>query len=247
MIAHTLSLFTLELAIAAGFAVLGSAIRGYAGFGANIILAPVFAFLFGPQEAVLILGVVGLISTIPLVASVAKDTAWGQITPMLLGIACITPLGVWALVSLDPSHTRRVIGGLVLAMGLIYLTGWRYQGPRGLKTRIAVGGLAGWLGGFAAIGGPVMVLYFMSGKSNVFTLRANNTISVASLAPFYLVVMWMSGIITPDGVWRALLLVPPYLAGQWVGVRLFHIVSETVFRKFSLFLLIAIGAVTLIL
>ena len=92
-----------------------------------------------------------------------------------------------------------------------------------------------------------MVLYFMSGKSNVFTLRANNTISVASLAPFYLVVMWMSGIITPDGVWRALLLVPPYLAGQWVGVRLFHIVSETVFRKFSLFLLIAIGAVTLIL
>ena len=79
----------------------------------------------------------------------------------------------------------------------------------------------------------------MSGKSNVFTLRANNTISVASLAPFYLVVMWMSGIITPDGVWRALLLVPPYLAGQWVGVRLFHIVSETVFRKFSLFLLIS--------
>ena len=108
---------------------MGSAIRGYAGFGANIILAPVFAFLFGPQEAVLILGVVGLISTIPLVASVAKDTAWGQITPMLLGIACITPLGVWALVSLDPSHTRRVIGGLVLAMGLIYLTGWKYQGP----------------------------------------------------------------------------------------------------------------------
>ena len=161
--------------------------------------------------------------------------------------ACITPLGVWALVSLDPSHTRRVIGGLVLAMGLIYLTGWKYQGPRGVKTRIAVGGLAGWLGGFAAIGGPVMVLYFMSGKSNVFTLRANNTIAVASLAPFYLVVMWMSGIITPDGVWRALLLVPPYLAGQWVGVRLFNIVSETVFRKFSLFLLIAIGAVTLIL
>lgn len=241
-----LSLLTFELGIAAGIAVLGSAIRGYAGFGANIILAPTFAFLFGPLEAVVILGVVGFLSTIPLVASVARDTAWSQIAPMLIGVAIITPLGVWCLVSMEPTYTRRAIGGLVLAMGLIYLTGWQYKGPRGVKTRITVGGLAGWLGGFAAIGGPVMVLYFMSSKSEIRVLRANNTISVALLAPFYLVVMWISEVITLDGVLKGLLLVPPYLVGQWMGVRLFHVVSEELFRKFSLVLLIAIGALVLV-
>ena len=246
MLADVLALLTPELAIAAGVAALGSAIRGYAGFGANIILTPAYAFLFGPLDAVVILGVVGLIASAPLVVSVAKDTAWGQIMPMLLGMAIVTPFGVWALVSLDPGYTRRVIGGIVLGMGLIYLIGWQYKGPRGVKTRTIVGGLAGWLGGFAAVGGPVMVLYFMSGKSEVRVLRANNTISVASLAPFYLAVMWISGVITPDGVWRGLLLIPPYLVGQWIGVRLFHIISETIFRKFSIFLLIAIGAAALI-
>ena len=43
-------------------------------------------------------------------------------------------------------------------MGLIYLTGWKYQGPRGVKPASLLAA-AGWLGGFAAIGGPVMVLY----------------------------------------------------------------------------------------
>ena len=91
-----------------------------------------------------------------------------------------------------------------------------------------------------------MVLYFMSSKSEIRVLRANNTISVALLAPFYLVVMWISEVITLDGVLKGLLLVPPYLVGQWMGVRLFHVVSEELFRKFSLVLLIAIGALVLV-
>lgn len=237
---------TPELAIAAAFTVLGSAIRGYSGFGANIVLAPVLALLFGPVEAVAIMGMVGLVATVPLTISVAKDTAWREIAPMLIGLLIVTPFGVLSLVSLDPGLTRRAIGALVLVMGLIYLTGWSYRGPRGIKTRAVVGGMAGWLGGFAAIGGPVMVLYFMAGKSEVKVLRANNAVAVASLAPFYLTVMAFSGVITLDAVYRAGLLLLPYLLGQWIGVRLFHIVSQTIFRKFSLFLLIVVGAVALI-
>ena len=131
-------------------------------------------------------------------------------------------------------------------MGLIYMTGWSYRGPRGVKTRVIVGGMAGWLAGFAAIGGPVMVLYFLAGKSDVKVLRANNTISVASMAPFYLAVMQVSGVITLEAVYRAAVLLLPYMFGQWIGVRLFHVVSQTVFRKFSLFLLIVVGAAALI-
>ena len=246
MISIVSGLLTPELAIAATFAVLAAAVRGYAGFGANIILAPVYALLFDPVDAVAMMGLVGLVATIPLTISVAKDTAWREIGPMLIGLLIVTPLGVLSLVSLDPALTRRVIGGLVLVMGLIYLSGWSYAGPRGIKTRAIVGGMAGWLAGFAAIGGPVMVLYFMAGKSGVKVLRANNTIAVASLAPFYLAVMQISGVITLDAVYRSALLILPYLFGQWIGVRLFHVVSQTVFRKFSLFLLLAVGAVALI-
>ena len=83
--AHILSLFTLELAIAAGFAVLGSAIRG---FGA-IILAPVFV-VWAPGSH---LGRGR--SDLHYSAGCLRCQRYGlgQITPMLLGIACITPPG----------------------------------------------------------------------------------------------------------------------------------------------------------
>lgn len=245
-ISDIIVLLTPELAVAGFATLLAAVIRGYSGFGANIVLAPIFTFMFGPVDAVAMMGMMGILATVPLTISVAKDTAWREIAPMLIGLLFITPLGVLTLITIDPNLTRRAIGAIVLVMGVIYMVGWQYSGPRGIKTRIAVGAIAGWLGGFVAIGGPVMVLYFLAAPDPPRVQRANNAVSVATIAPFALVVMHMNGAISLDAVYRSLIMLPLFLLGQWAGARLFHIIPEKIFRTFSLMLLVVVGAITLL-
>ena len=78
-------LLTPELGIAAIAAVLAAAIRGYSGFGADIIWAPVSVLVFGSVEAVTIMGITGFVAAIPICLIAARDTDWRELWPIFCG------------------------------------------------------------------------------------------------------------------------------------------------------------------
>ena len=122
------------------------------------------------------------------------------------------------------------------------MTGWRYEGTRGVAPKIIAGGVSGYLAGFAGIGGPICALYFISAPGTAQTHRANNIVSVSLLIPVPIVSLGLSGLIGLDTVIKAVILVAPYVFGQCLGSLFFGIMPQQAFRQIVLWLLAAIGA-----
>ncbi|MDP6428546.1 MAG: sulfite exporter TauE/SafE family protein [Rhodospirillales bacterium] len=236
-----LHLLDINLAIAGAVAVAAAVLRGFTGFGANLIWAPVLLFLWGPVEAVAIMGLTGLAAAAQACVPEIRRADWPEITPIVVASAICGPLGVVALVHLEPDLVRRAIGAFILIIALILASGWQYHGSRGLTPKLITGGVAGGLAGFAAIGGPICVLYFMAAPGPAEVQRANNMISVSVLVPMVLVSLAISGGIGIDTLIRSAILLAPYSLGVWLGARLFHAIPKALFRRAVLALLMIIG------
>ncbi len=235
------TIWTQDLLIASLFAVAGAAIRGLTGFGANLIWGPALVVLYGPAETVAIMGMTSILSAFPIFIPAVGQVNWKEIRTIIICAFIMAPVGVWTLLHLEPDLFRRVLGGFILLMAGILMTGWTYKGERGMRPQMVAGGLSGYLAGFAGIGGPICALYFMSAPGSATIQRANNTISVTLLIPVPLFSLAMTGQIRLETVVKAVLLIAPYIFGQWLGTLLFGVLPQQTFRRIVLVLLAAIG------
>ena len=244
------SYLTIEFSVAilAGFA--GAYVRGFTGFGANLIWAPALVTVIEPVQAVAIMGIVGLATTTQIAVPILKHVSWKEVFPIIISSWITAPLGIWVLYDLDAENVRKIIGVFILVISFILITGWRYQGKRtGAKGKIAqvtTGGIAGWLAGFGGIGGPIPVLYFMASADRPSTQRANNIIAVTALIPMVLAVLIYNGAVNDKTLVQSAILFIPYTLGTWFGTHSFKHAPPSIFRKAVLFVLIIIGTLALI-
>src|SRR5690349_24831323 len=102
MLSYIQSLFAeTGLWTAIGVTLVAGLMRGFAGFGSAMLMAPVFAILFGPAEMVVTIVAIELVVSLQLFPQVRRKADWKTLAPMS-GAACAAmPLGVWALASVD--------------------------------------------------------------------------------------------------------------------------------------------------
>ena len=233
-------------AIAAAVAVLAAIFRAFTGFGANVIWGPVLMLFYGPVDMVAIMAIAACATSPQLVLPAAKDADWRTIGIMFAAVFVAVPLGVVTLLHVDPHVVKRAFGIFILVCAVVLASGWVYRGTHSKWATAATGALAGWIGGFAGVGGPVLVIYFMAAPGEVRVQRANNTVSVSMVAPITLLALIWNGAIGTDAWIRALLLLAPVAFGQWIGGRLFRNASIRLFRRVSLGLMMAIGITSLV-
>ena len=163
--------------IAAGIiAAVAGVVRGITGFGGAMVMAPPLALLLGPKLAVPVILVLESVAAAPMLIQTRHLVHWKMIGAILLA-ACVTvPLGVLALVAIDPAITRRVIAVTVIVFAVILLRGWRYAGRPRLATSVGLGAVSGAMLGATSIGGPPVILYLLSGPDPIETTRANLTL-----------------------------------------------------------------------
>ena len=232
---------TSAMLIAAGIALAAGLMRGFAGVGSGMLMAPIFAVLFGPVETVGIIILMEIVVTGQLLPDVHRDIDWRVIAPMGLAAALLMPVGSWVLVSLDADLIARGIAAIVLVFALVLLAGWRYAGPKPLPATLGVGALSGVLMAATSLGNPPVMLYLLSSRDTARTNRANFTgyFAITLLA----LILWMlaTGLLVWDAVWRAALMLPLFMAAAWLGARLFRQSSEALYRRVALGLLICVG------
>jgi hypothetical protein len=102
MIPYILSLFAgVGLWTAIGVTLVAGLMRGFAGFGSAMLMAPIFAILFGAAEMVVTIVAIELIVSLQLFPQVRRHADWKTLTPMSIAACAAMPLGVWALASVD--------------------------------------------------------------------------------------------------------------------------------------------------
>lgn len=230
-------------ALVAGFT------TGFAGFGTGLVAAGLW---FHALPAAMVPPLVALASVaaqgIGLI-TVRKAFNWRRAAPYLAGGAMGVPLGVAALAAASPFLLRSAIGAFLIAYAAyqLLLRRTRGIGAWGGKTAdgaVGVGG--GFLGGFAGLSGPLPLIWLQ--------LRGGSTDSQrATYQPFNLVVltlasigMAISGQITSEVLWIALVCLPATLIGAWLGARIYVGVSAEVFQRVVLGLLLISGLILIV-
>lgn len=230
-----------DLFIALGVAAAAGLVRGFAGAGSGMLMAPIFAILFGPVQTVAIIILMEIVVTCQLLPGVRREIDWKVIAPMGGAAAFSMPAGLWLLVSVDPDLVVRAIALVVLAFSIFLMIGWRYDGEKRPWASVGVGALSGVLMASTSLGNPPVMVYLLSGRDEAVTNRANFTGYFGITLVALIGMMGAAGLIDRDAIVAAAILLPMFMGAAWVGSRLFRRSSETLYRRVTLGLLFCVG------
>jgi uncharacterized membrane protein YfcA len=239
-IIDTSMLLALLTAIAAGL------LRGFAGFGSGLMMAPIFALLFGPVQTVAVIILLDIAVTAQMLPAVRREIQWRLVLQMGFVAALFMPLGSWLLVTVDAAPMTRAIAVAVLVFAAILATGWRFHGEKRLPVTALVGALSGTMMAATSLGNPPVMLYMLAGRDSGATARANVTGYFAVTLAALVTIMLVSDLVTNRAATTALILLPAYMLAAWTGSRLFRASSEAMYRRVALVCLFVAGIVGLI-
>lgn len=207
---------------AAGIALAGGGFRGFAGFGSGLLMAPLLTIVFPPRVAIPVLLMLSLSASVRLVPEVRAEIHWRRV--LRVGIpACLTiPLGVWVLTGLDADVVRRVVNGAVLVLVAILATGVTYPGADRLRVLVPTGAISGVLTGVGGVGGPPVVLAFLSMEEPPSSTRADLIAFFAMAQVMAVTTFLLSGNLGWSQVWLYLAAAPVFLVAIHLGSRLFR-------------------------
>ncbi|MFP6747978.1 MAG: sulfite exporter TauE/SafE family protein [Alphaproteobacteria bacterium] len=214
--------------------------RGFAGFGSAILMAPVFAVLLGPVHMVPMVAAVELPMSVMLFLGCRRQVDWRFVGPLSAIAIATMPLGIWLLVSLDGAVITKAVSVIVLLFVAVLITGWRYKGPRPLSLTLGIGGVSGAMMATTSVGGPPVLLYMLAAEIPAATIRAN-IVAYYLFTGVVLVAMVIGA--SPSGgaaVVDAGVVAPVILLSSWIGSRLAGKAAENTYRWIAyLFLTVA--------
>lgn len=113
---QTLSLFQDAVAdprfpIAIGIAALSGLVRGFSGFGSALVYMPLIAAVYSPRLAAPTLLLIDTICSLPFALHAMPQCNWREVTPVTIGGVVTLPIGVLALLWIDPLSLRWVHRG----------------------------------------------------------------------------------------------------------------------------------------
>lgn len=230
-----------QIAVALAVVLLGALVKGLAGFGASMIWATGLAFVLPPREAVPLVLIFEVASSIHLLPGLWRQVDWRSLRVLLLATWAATPLGIAILASVPADPMRLALAAAVLIAAILIWRGFALKSVPGTAATLAVGASAGVLNGSMAIVGPPVILFYFSSPLGLSVGRA-------SLVAFFLgtdsvgtAMFAVQGLITGETLWRAAVLIPVLLLATAAGNRGFLKVSEARFRVVVLCLLIALS------
>ena len=242
-----ISVLTYEIYLALLIGLFGGLMHGFTGWGGAMVMMPLMSLLFGPIQALAIILVGSMLVCSQLFFKASKKANWREMAPLLVSVTLFIPIGNVVLFHLDPSVVIRVIGILIIGAGLLQLSGWSYKGPRGILPSATAGMACGIINGFAGVGGPPLVLYVLSKPDPADLQRANIVISVTIISFVIFISLVIGGGVDKVTVTQGIVIAPAQMVGAFLGAKLFQILPSEIFKKFSLIMLVILGALIILL
>ncbi len=226
--------------------ILSGVLFGFAGFGAGLIMSPLFAVIFSPTDAIAIVTMTSTTAVVLLWPQIRRRVQVREALPVAVCGAATIPFGTYVLLAVDADLMRRCIGGFVLLFAAVMLTGWTYRGPRGSVAGGLTGLLSGLVAGSSATSGPIYSLYLLSAPVEAAVTRAN-ILFVSTIFPISTIVsMAAQGAIERQTLIRFALITLPYALGIWAGARIFRTASDRLYRRAALWFVFAVGLAVLV-
>jgi uncharacterized protein len=216
--------FVLIVGLAAG------ALSGIIGTGSSIILLPILAFQFSPQQAVPIMAIAGLMSCAAKVMAWWREVNWRAFAAYALPGVPAAALGARTLLVL-PAHVVDIaIGAFFLAM----IPARRWLQSHGLRIRLwqlALAGAAiGFMTGIVLSTGPLSVPAFTSYGLMKGSFLSTEAASSLPLALAKIVTFRQLGALPFPTILQGVLIGSSVMAGSFAGKAIVQRMSVPTFQ-----------------
>ena len=220
--------------IAAGY------VRGFSGFGFSAIVVSSMALIMDPLVIIVMVMIFEICASVFQMKNSYPHLDKPQVGRLLAGAFVGMPIGVALLVKLDIDVIRIAISLLILALGLVLLSGWSLKRPPTALGQMLVGAGSG-LANSAAIGGLPVGLFLTAQNTNPATFRANMIGYLFALDIVGIGIMAYYDKFSIAIVTTAVALFPAMFLGVYLGSRQFFATPPKNFRRLVLILLIGLS------
>jgi uncharacterized membrane protein YfcA len=225
---------------------LAGSIQGLVGFGSGLVMVPVLVLYFEPKVLVPMALLHGLVMNGALAMGARRSVEPKRVAPILITGIFGIPFGALLLIFLLPEYIKLLIGVVIVAFGLMLLSGRTFRVRNETRTSLLVGSISGLLNGSISMSGPPVILFFSNQKVRKGNFRANLVFYFFILNIVTLLVFYFMGIMTLEVMIIAGILLPAALIGIGAGSLVSKHVNEKLFRRIALLLVTAAGAVSLV-
>ena len=236
------ALATAGLGWLVSIALVAGVVYGFAGFGAALIYMPVAVMFLPPAVAIAAFSVSAMSSFVTVVPKALPLVNLRSVTELIVSASVAASLGIWVLSVADVTFIRWCVVAVCSVTLAALIAGWRYKVLPGLRTRIAIGAGAGFIGGLSGLTGPIMVLFQLAGRDSPATTRATTIVFLTMTSLLMLPLLHLQGLLTGAAVALGALLLLPYGVGAVVGQALFTPGRESFYRMVAY---VIIGAATI--
>lgn len=234
------------LAVLGPVALLAGVVRGFAGFGGPLVMLPCLTAFMPPSLAIPLVMWIDLMVNVRLVPEAATHMRPAVVFPITTGLLLTMPLGVAALVHVDPVLMKRCVSAAILVAAVVLLSGWHYKGRINKPGWVGIGMLTGLIMGATSLAISA-ALFFQADRQSATEARANFIFCM-----FFGSVMLLAMLAYGQGFdWGLLpaiaILAPLYFVGTLGGSYLCGRLPDLLVRRAVLLLVIAVATVGLVL
>jgi uncharacterized membrane protein YfcA len=235
---------TLTLAYAALCVFAAAVVRGYSGFGFSLLAITSLSLLLPPAQIVPSIFLMELVASLHLLPGVWREIHWRSLRWLTAGCLAGTPFGVYALAHQPAAPMTLGLAVFVMIATILLARGHAFESLPGPAATFATGAASGLFNGAFGVGGPPVIVFFFSSPAGAAAGRA-------SMIAYFLItdlvgLGWQgwNGLLDREVLWRALLFLPPLIAGIWLGNRSFKTAEPAAFRRWVLRLLMGLALLT---
>ena len=216
-------------------------IRGYSGFGFAMVAVTSMSLVLPPVQVVPTVLVLEVLASLRLVPQVRKDIDWYSLRWLLIGSFVGIPFGVYLLATIPPAPMRISISLMVLIASILLMRGFAWKRMPGIILILITGLACGMLNGAAAIGGPPVILFYLSSPAGIKTSRASIIAYFLGIDTMCLIVAAIQGLTTLHTLFLAAVCLIPLLLSITVGSRMFIKIDQASFRHHVLIVLMLLS------
>lgn len=221
-------------------------VQSFAGFAGGLIAIPLLSLFLSPSDAVPAYNMVTLVVNLLLVYECRKSIQWHRMRGVLVGGLIGVPIGAYCLKHLPLQWIGVAICTVTMVFAVTIMLNVKVALNGRRHTQLGVGLLSGVLGGSISESGPPVVMYALSQGWNKDAFRSTLLGYFTCLGLMANACYWMYGMVSNQSLLCLAMAVVPAIAVALFGVRLKNFVSEEVFRRAVLCIVVCVSLIGLV-
>lgn len=215
------------------------------GFGSSVFFVPAANFFLDFQSVLGLTALFHLSSNLTKIGMFREGINWRLV--LLIGIPAVIFVlgGAWLSQFFDSRPLQIAMAIFLILMALLFLIFKSLQLQSNAATSITGGAVSGFLAGLLGSGGPIRGLTLAA-----YNLPKNVFIATSAFIDLGIdlsrsAVYISNGFVHKNDLYLVPILIVIGITGTWIGKKLLNQLSQERFRQIVLFLILAIGIITL--